>query len=77
MPIFKTAITITVLGEFESRGAAQAWFDNANPYTILNEMDDGDLVGQTSVGEVEEVPESDVESELEAVGNDGTFFDMV
>lgn len=77
MPVFKTTITVTVLGEFDAIGDADSFFSNASMDRVLQEMEEGDLIGQSHVGETVEVPQSALQAELLAIGNDGEFFDFL
>lgn len=74
--IFKIEITTTVLVEADDRQEASERIANMSLSEIADEMDSGDMVGQDVRGDLVEVPRSEVEAELIAVGNDGTFFLM-
>lgn len=72
--IFKLEITTTVLIETQTAQEASTQLDNMSLSEIADEMDSGDLVGNDIRGDVVEVPKNEIEGELLAVGNDGTFF---
>lgn len=76
MAVFKTKITVTVLCEepFGDGATLQAALSNMDLADICHEMDQGDFVGIVEVGEPEEIAADKVAEELEAVGNDGSFF---
>ena len=74
MSIIKTTITLTILhdeDDYPDYGAADMDIED-----VLHEMDCGDMIGVFSVSKVEEVHPDNVEAELKALGNDGTFFDV-
>lgn len=77
MAIYKATYTITVLAEGEeSEGdALAAYFANAEIEDVLRQMDVGDMIGNVHLQSVAPVPADQVQTELESIGNDGTFFD--
>lgn len=72
--IFKMEITTAILIQAADREEASERLANLTLSEIADEMDSGDLIGQENRGNLVEVPRAEVESELEAMGNDGTFF---
>lgn len=73
--IFKTTLTVIVLHEADSaEEAAQRIADEGLNGTAY-EITDGEWIGMVVNGPTVEVPADKVESELIALGNDGTFFD--
>lgn len=64
MRIYKTTITVTVLHD-----------EDATSPPTLKELGGGDYVWAGRVVSAEPVPPDQVERELRALGNDGTFFD--
>lgn len=75
--IYETKVEITVY----SRGPIDRDPPGKDAYgrtllgDILEGMTDGDLVGDWNVGESVPVPPNEVRDRLEAIGNDGDFFD--
>lgn len=70
MKINKTTIMITILHPA----------DEKLPYdlsAVLEEMDNGWAVGQETSRDVQSVPDEHVRRELNALGNDGEFFDYL
>jgi hypothetical protein len=75
MAIYKTVFKITVLSEepFDEGGAS----DDNDPFdlsAINYAITEGDCVGQVTQDSCVLVPPSEVEAELLALGNDGSFF---
>lgn len=68
--IIKTIITLTLLHR-EDFPLSQMSLEQ-----IGHEMDEGDCVGSFGTVSEEAVPLAKVPAELEALGNDGTFFDL-
>lgn len=74
--IYKATITVPVMGaagsaeEFERRLKTMSLAD------ILADADDGELIsGGYDIVRVEHIHRDDVSTELQGVGNDGSFFD--
>jgi hypothetical protein len=66
---FKTTYKVTVLSE----GPLSAHMDLED---VLAEMNDGDLIGEVSHEGTDAIQtKKELREELEAIGNDGTFFD--
>lgn len=72
MPIMKGQILVTVMWDTD---------DMANPCVeltpseVLNEMDDGFIIGTHEYLGSKPINPDHVELELQRIGNDGTFFD--
>lgn len=75
MPVFKATYNMSVFGEFPTRKDAEAYFSNADLSKVLEEADFGDLIASTHCAAIENVRADKVRSELQAIGNDGDFFD--
>ena len=74
MAIFKLHIALTVMLEADSEAAANAAFEGATLAGIAYEIDEGAWLGVTALEETEEVTPGNLQGELFAMGNDGTFF---
>ena len=70
MSIQKTTFTVTVLHDATENPR------NMELETVLEQMDMGDFIGSVHVGDTVDIPNETVREELEAIGNDGTFFQM-
>ena len=68
--IYKHIFTITVLSEDKE-------FDNVCLEDLAREIDQGNSIGQVEHKSVDEVPADRVKDELEAIGNDGSFFESL
>lgn len=75
LPVFRTAILITVLHEARDLDTARAEITSMRVHDILSEMDDGSFIGATRWEATREIPPAEVRTELLAIGNDGTFFE--
>jgi hypothetical protein len=75
MTVFQGHIIINVMGDDTSRETFDTFLGNADPASILQQMDDGDLIGSTHAIPCHEVPAGDLHARLLAIGNDGRFFD--
>jgi len=76
MPIYKTTITVTVFHEAYDQQAAETNMAHRELEEVASQIDSGDWIGQTEIGPTVRVPRSKLKSELLAIGNDGTFFEM-
>lgn len=74
MPVQKITVTTTLLIEADSPEEAKGWVAGMSLARIQDEMDQGEAVGQTEVGNAETVPEDRVKEEVEALGSDMSFF---
>lgn len=74
MPVFQGHLLLKVLGEDDSRSAFDSFMKNANPDTILDQMDQGDMVGATCFVGSHEVPSDELEHRLQRIGSDVEFF---
>lgn len=74
MSVFKATIQVTLLLAADNEAAARAELERLDLEDLHHEMDDGAYVGTYNLSVVEPVPADRVDSELEAVGSDGTFF---
>jgi len=70
MPIVKTTVTLTVLHR-----DTDACLDGMPLEEIAALIDDGPAIGQVETTNIEFLADDNVEAELKAIGNDGTFFD--
>lgn len=68
-PVYKTTITVTVLHQDPER------IGQMEPADIFRECYDGEFIGQAVQEQTTEVPLGQIGAELEAIGNDGTFFE--
>lgn len=78
--ISKTTITFTVLHRTGDEGLEAAreynhYLDGPLGY-VMQEAWDGGMVGLESDPVTEAIPDAEVEAELLAMGNDGTFFEV-
>jgi hypothetical protein len=71
--IKKAVVAITML--YDERDVPRSFFENASLEDLAHEMYSGDCIGQHKLLTIEDVPADQVETELKALGNDGTFFD--
>jgi hypothetical protein len=67
--ITKTVVQVTILHLAEDR------VDGTGLGHIAFQIDEGDWVGQSKIVTEEAVPDDKVAEELQALGNDGTFFE--
>lgn len=74
MPVQKITVTTTLLIEADSPEDAKSWVSGMSLSRIDDQMDQGEAVGQTEVGNAETVPEDRLKEELEALGSDMSFF---
>ena len=51
--------------------------ENISVLGVLEEMNYGSMIGDSSIESIVDVPAEKVEDELLAIGNDGTFFDPI
>lgn len=75
MPIYKAELTVTVLAEYPDGSRFAEALQGASLSEIADMTDLGDWIGQIQGKKITEVPPQDVRKELEAIGNDGTFFE--
>lgn len=73
-PVFETKVIVTMLAQGDEKEAA-AYFGNMDMASMMHAIDDGDMIGSFQVSSVLELAEHEVVPALEAVGNDGAFFD--
>ena len=74
MAIYKASLSVTYLFEADSLGEAQERVAFADLASIHRDMQEGDCIGQTDMGDMVEVPPEKLDETLLALGNDGTFF---
>jgi hypothetical protein len=72
--IYKHTIQVVILSEDESLEKALG-SDEWDLSAIEAAISDGDCIGTYSHEETQQVPATEIEIELIAIGNDGTFFD--
>jgi hypothetical protein len=76
MEIYKGRLTIDVMGAFENAEAFRATLSNMTLAEILEDADSGQMIsGGHAIESVTHVHRDDVGDELQAIGNDGSFFD--
>ncbi len=72
MAVCKATVTMTVF--FDEDDAPR--FNGATLEAILYQVDEGDWIGSSiHKSEPKVVPDEELQQELEAIGNDGSFFD--
>jgi hypothetical protein len=78
MPIFKTTVSVTVYFQAKNKTEARREINDATLAQIAQEITDGLWIGgnHTSTA-VERVPPDAVAFELQAIGNDGDFFNLI
>lgn len=76
-PVQEVTLLVTVLGHADSPAEFEAWVSGLSLENLGREVDDGDLIGASRVVGTTEVPPGEVRARLEAVGNDGSFFEGV
>jgi hypothetical protein len=76
MPVFKATMTVTFLFEANSEEGANAAVAYVEPETVIDLMTTGDWIGGVKMSTAEEIPGEKVKAELQAIGNDGEFFDL-
>lgn len=67
--ITKTIVTLTILHDSEIS------LDHWSIHDIAGELNEGELVGCGEIVSSETVPDDKLSAELEAIGNDGSFFE--
>lgn len=77
MPVHEAKLVITVLGEAESAGVFENFIASLSLEDLAREMDDGELIGASAMVGAIEIPPGQVRRHLEAVGNDGSFFEGI
>jgi len=75
--VYKVVLRLPLLARAKSADELRRTLSNMTIEQVIAEIDEGiDMIGGTrSIESIEHVPRSEVESELLAVGNDGTFFE--
>lgn len=76
-PVQEVTLLVTVLGQADGPRSLANWVSGLRLEDIAREMDVGELVGTVRVIGSLEIPPAEVRTRLEAVGNDGTFFEGV
>jgi hypothetical protein len=72
MRIQKTKITVTVLHDADVVQTPPEYYDDLGD--LQYKMSEGGFIGSIEVDSVEDVDPANLEQELIAIGNDGTFF---
>lgn len=67
--IMRTTVTVTILHPVDETP------DGLSLEEIGRQMDDGGWIGQSAVTTSDAVPDDAIRAELQALGNDGAFFD--
>jgi hypothetical protein len=75
MAIKKIVYTFTALYDDDDGGLSDEVVQTIDLEDIIDACQGGEMIGQASLSDIQEVATIDVESELIALGNDGTFFD--
>lgn len=73
--VYKHVVKVVILSETAS--LEECLGDEWNLQDIEYAITDGDCIGMTSHESTEIVADDDVENELIAIGNDGTFFEEI
>lgn len=74
--VYKATIQVEVMGYAESEAAFRAQVSGMSMNDIEEETDSGSMIGGSkAVTAVTAIAREDLAGELQAVGNDGTFFD--
>lgn len=75
-PVHEVKIMVTVMGQAETSAELTSWISSMSLSAIDEQIDTGDLIGQTRVIHSETLPEDQVGSRLKDLGNDGRFFNL-
>ncbi|MFX4300279.1 hypothetical protein [Pseudosulfitobacter pseudonitzschiae] len=75
-PVHEVRIMVTVMGQAETSAELTSWISSMSLSAIEEQIDTGDLIGQTRVIHSETLPEDQVGSRLKDLGNDGRFFNL-
>lgn len=75
MGVYRATVTTTVMLEAPDADTAMAQLAAMNLEGIGMQIDAGDWIGSTEVGDVAEVPPADLRAALLNIGKDGSFFD--
>lgn len=74
--VYKATITLEVMGTAQSERAFKAEIEGMSLEDILEETDSGSMIaGTKTVTEIKHVNRDELSDELQAIGNDGSFFD--
>lgn len=75
--IYKVTIELPLLARANSAEELRRQLANMTIEDVIHEVNEGaDMIGgNRAIKEIEHVPAEEVENELLAVGNDGTFFE--
>lgn len=77
MPVQRVTLAVTLLLEAETPSAAADQVQALNLCEIDRQIDTGDWIGQFEVSGYTQIHPDNVKPALEAMGNDGTFFDLL
>lgn len=76
--VYKVVLRLPLLARATSADELRRRLAGMGIEEVLFEINEGDMIGGTrSIEMIEHVPASEIEKELQAVGNDGTFFEDV
>ena len=73
-PVFEVKLVVTLIAQDASQAALEADICAMSLAQIAEAMDEGDMVGNMALASCAHLPENQVSAALEAVGNDGEFF---
>lgn len=75
--VCQATIVLTVMGQSEGPQDFESWILGMDLERLAREMDEGELIGASRMIGVEVVPPGQLRHRLEAIGNDGSFFEDV
>jgi hypothetical protein len=74
-PVFKVKMVVNIIAQDESKELLEEEINRMSLSAIEEQMEEGDLVGESHIMSVAKLDENEVEKALLDVGNDGEFFD--
>ena len=75
-PVQKIEVKMTILMRAESPEAAKTEIEGLEAVEVAEMITSDDAVGALTIVSVQTLAPDEVETELEELGNDGTFFDQ-
>jgi len=76
-PVYEVTLRVTVLGQGESAKELENWVAGLSLRDLAREIDQGELVGASQVIGTSEIPPEEVQTRLEEMGSDASFFQGV
>jgi hypothetical protein len=76
-PVHEAVLILSVLGQGESPKEFENWIASLSLEQLAREMDQGELVGTSRMVGAMEIPPEEVQTRLEEMGSDASFFERV